>query len=175
MAQHRIVGMDPYIEAQAWGDFHMNFIVEVRDALVPVLVPKYIARIEVRTYIDEDCEAPPVRYPDVMPIGASSAACNDATEHPQCALTPSPSPARGRGEQGVRANVASEIPMGITKESAQIGAPYKQGGIAVAAKPILRTVPLLVEHRERFIEIYTRADRQLVTVIELLSPSNKRP
>ncbi|MCX7925654.1 MAG: DUF4058 family protein, partial [Fimbriimonadales bacterium] len=46
---------------------------------------------------------------------------------------------------------------------------------AVAAKPILRTVPLLVEHRERFIEIYTRADRQLVTVIELLSPSNKRP
>lgn len=127
MVQHRVVGMDPYIEAQAWRDFHVNFIVGIQGALTPLLIPKYIARIEERVYIDEDPEEPQARYPDVA----------IETAHPSDT--------------------------------------YEGSGVAVATKPALRTVPLMVEHRERFIEIYTNADRQLVTVIEMLSPTNKRP
>lgn len=85
MAQHRILGMDPYIEAQRWRGFHANMIVAIQEALIPMLLPKYAADIE---------------------------------EHAH---------------------------------------------------------PVLAEQRERFIQIYTLSNRQLVTVIDLLSPSNKRP
>jgi len=125
--QQRIVGMDPYIEAQAWRDFHTNFIVGIQEALIPHLVPKYIARIEERIYIDEEAEELQVRYPDVA------------------------------------------------VETMQADAPHEETGVAVIVKPTLLTIPLQVEHRERFIEIYTLPDRKLVTVIELLSPANKRP
>ncbi|MCS7299996.1 MAG: DUF4058 family protein [Fimbriimonadales bacterium] len=46
---------------------------------------------------------------------------------------------------------------------------------ATAVQPVRRTVPLLAEQRERFVQIYTRSSHQLVTIIELLSPANKRP
>jgi len=127
MAHHRIVGMDPYIEAQAWRDFHTNFIVDIRGAIMPLLIPKYIARIEERAYNDEEFEGARGYYPDVA------------------------------------------------VETVEADAPYESGGVATTAKIVLRSVPTLVGHRERFIEIYTRVDRQLVTVIELLSPTNKRP
>jgi hypothetical protein len=127
MVAHRVVGMDPYIEAQAWRDFHTNFIVGIQDALMPQLAPKYIVRIEERVYVDEEMDIPHVRFADVA------------------------------------------------VETSQPDIPHEAGSIATTPKPALRTIPMLVEQRERFIEIYTREGRQLVTVIELLSPANKRP
>ncbi|MCS7300655.1 MAG: DUF4058 family protein [Fimbriimonadales bacterium] len=127
MVQHRIVGMDPYIEAQAWRDFHLEMISGIRAALIPHLVPKYAARIEERVYIDEEASETQVRYPDVA------------------------------------------------VEVAQPNAPYAGGGVATLVEPVLRSVPLAVEQRERFIEIRTLPERKLVTVIEMLSPTNKRP
>lgn len=128
MVQHRIVGMDPYIEAQAWRDFHTNFIVEIQAALTPLLVPKYMVRIDERVYIAEDDDTLRVRVPDVA------------------------------------------------IETREADAPYEaDGGVAARAKPALLTVPMMVEHRERFVEIYTLPERKLVTVIEMLSPANKRP
>jgi hypothetical protein len=57
----------------------------------------------------------------------------------------------------------------------------KKGGTAVAL-PVLRVEPVVMrafieeEHREAFVEIYEAAPEQrLVTSIEVLSPSNKRP
>jgi Protein of unknown function (DUF4058) len=57
----------------------------------------------------------------------------------------------------------------------------KKGGTAVA-EPVLRAEPVLMrafieeEHREAFVEIYEATPEQrLVTCIEVLSPSNKRP
>lgn len=126
MVQHRIVGMNPYIEAQAWRDFHANFIVEIQGTLMPYLIPKYAARIEERVYIDEDVVETQVRYPD------------------------------------------------IAVETVQPEASYTGGGAATLAQPALLSVPITVEHRERFLEIRTLPDRTLVTVIELLSPTNKR-
>ncbi len=57
--------MDPYIEAQAWRDFHTNFIVSLQGALMPQLAPKYFARIEEQIYIDEDLEEQQKRFPDI--------------------------------------------------------------------------------------------------------------
>jgi hypothetical protein len=57
----------------------------------------------------------------------------------------------------------------------------KKGGTAMA-EPVLRAEPVLMrafieeEHREAFVEIYEATPEQrLVTCVEVLSPSNKRP
>ncbi|MCS6919794.1 MAG: DUF4058 family protein [Fimbriimonadales bacterium] len=130
MVQHRIVGMDPYIEAQRWRGFHTHMIVAIQDALTPQLLPKYAADIEERVYIEEetaDALLRSVLYPDV--------AVETATSEPLA----------------------------------------QSSGAATAVQPARRTVPILAEQRERFVQIYTLSNRQLVTVIELLSPTNKRP
>jgi Protein of unknown function (DUF4058) len=57
----------------------------------------------------------------------------------------------------------------------------KPAGTAVAepdrtAEPVLMRAFIEEEHREAFVEIYeATADQRLVTCIEVLSPSNKRP
>ncbi len=59
--------------------------------------------------------------------------------------------------------------------------PRKKGGAAVA-EPVLQSLPVVMrafieeEHQEAFVEIYEAASQQrLVTSIEVVSPSNKRP
>lgn len=129
MVRHRIVGMDPYIEAQRWRGFHAHMIVAIQEALMPLLLPKYAADIEERVYIEEEVDGAPVRnvlYPDVA------------------------------------------------VETTGAETPLLSGGAATAVQPTRLTVPILAEQRERFVQIYTLSGRQLVTVIQLLSPSNKR-
>jgi hypothetical protein len=46
-------GMDPFIEGQAWTDFHLTMISEARAALIPLVRPHYIVRVEERVYLDE--------------------------------------------------------------------------------------------------------------------------
>jgi hypothetical protein len=57
--------------------------------------------------------------------------------------------------------------------------PRDDGGVAVAELPVKVTVPYIPwdEHRESFIEIYSKEDGEprLVTAIEILSPVNKSP
>jgi hypothetical protein len=58
-------GMDPYLELpELWPGFHNSLIVYIRDALQPLLRPRYIAGIEERVFI----EVPPERefIPDVL-------------------------------------------------------------------------------------------------------------
>ena len=45
---------------------------------------------------------------------------------------------------------------------------------AALAEPAILTLPMPVEQRERYIAIVSLPNRELVTVIELLSPANKR-
>ena len=48
-------GMDPYLESPAlWPDVHHELISEIRAALNPALVPRYVARVELRVYISDD-------------------------------------------------------------------------------------------------------------------------
>jgi len=52
----------------------------------------------------------------------------------------------------------------------------KSGGTATLQAPVVMYAPLEMEERESFIEIYdTLPERRLVTGVEVLSPSNKRP
>lgn len=45
-------GMDPYIEGQAWEDFHNRLQNALAQALAPVLRPRYVARLEKRVYVE---------------------------------------------------------------------------------------------------------------------------
>jgi Protein of unknown function (DUF4058) len=60
--------------------------------------------------------------------------------------------------------------------------PLRRKGAAAVAGPVLKGEPVLMrafieeEHREAFVEIYEATPEQrLVTTVEVLSPSNKRP
>lgn len=48
-------------------------------------------------------------------------------------------------------------------------------GTAAIVEPVVLTVPVPVEHREAYLSIQLRETREVVTVLEILSPSNKRP
>ncbi|HTU91469.1 MAG TPA: DUF4058 family protein [Gemmataceae bacterium] len=61
-------GMDPYLETpRLWPDVHQKLISEMQTALNPALVPRYVARAELRVYVsDEDDPARDAwRVPDV--------------------------------------------------------------------------------------------------------------
>lgn len=50
-----IPGMDPYLEApDLWPDVHHAFIAEMQGELNAVLRPEYVARIELRVYVETD-------------------------------------------------------------------------------------------------------------------------
>ena len=65
-------GMDPYIEAFGpWRDFHHSFVIYIRNALQPLLRPKYRARVEERAIADPDGRG---FYPDVSVVKEPAAA-----------------------------------------------------------------------------------------------------
>ena len=45
-------GMDPYLEGDLWPDMHHALAAQIRRQLMPVILPKYVARIS--RYIVED-------------------------------------------------------------------------------------------------------------------------
>ncbi len=49
------------------------------------------------------------------------------------------------------------------------------GGVATLSAPVMVQTPMSEEIRERYLEIRTVGDDQVITVIDLLSPTNKRP
>ncbi|BAU15736.1 hypothetical protein LEP3755_63010 (plasmid) [Leptolyngbya sp. NIES-3755] len=60
-------GMNPYLEHLTfWSEFHSRLIVEVSNALVPSLRPKYYVGVETRTYTDEGEEELLVGIPDAL-------------------------------------------------------------------------------------------------------------
>src|SRR5438128_6578023 len=47
-------GMDPFLEDPAiWPDVHNSLIAGIRDRLAPALRPRYVVRLEERTYLSE--------------------------------------------------------------------------------------------------------------------------
>ena len=123
-------GMDPFIEAQVWGDFHTRFNTIMADSLGPSIRPGYVARIEHRVVVETPQGDQP-RYPDVAVVEDWSLA-------------------RETGSGGVATLVEA------------------------VAEPMLVTMPEPVERREHYIEIRDAESGRVVTVIETLSPANKR-
>ena len=56
-----------------------------------------------------------------------------------------------------------------------VSQPVPSGGFSTLSAPVLVQTPVTDEIRERYLEIRTVGDNQIITVIELLSPTNKRP
>lgn len=117
-------GMDPFIEAQSWSDFHARFIVSISDVLLPALRPRYVARVEERVYLEQDA------YDHIRP---------DVTI----------------------------IDRGLLPQHAR-------GAELALADPLTVTLPVHAEAIEHYLTIRDRETLEVVTVIEVLSPGNKR-
>ena len=89
-------GMDPYIEAQEWGDFHTTFNTVVRELLTPVLGERYFIRVERRLYVEresDDSDESNLRVSDVAVVadrlsdpGVRAFAAPHATAEPHAYL-----------------------------------------------------------------------------------------
>jgi len=69
-------------------------------------------------------------------------------------------------------HLAGRADLGLTPTPAQTDAGNE---VAVAEAPVRVRVPAVDIERESFLEIRDRASMEIVTALELLSPSNKRP
>jgi hypothetical protein len=125
-------GMDPFLENQEWQDFHTDFNVALRAALIGQIEPRYIVRVERRVYVEfpSHVEDPRVRIADAAIL---------VSETPTAGFDPS----RGAAATTSVATAVCELPM-----------PEEQ--------------------RETYLVIRERQTREIVTVIETLSPANKR-
>jgi hypothetical protein len=120
--------MDPYLEHPArWQGFHNTLISALQLHLAPRLRPRYLVRIERRTYLEEPGELLFVGQPDLSIHRKGGEPAPPAT-----------------GEEPV------SQPDAVTVE-----------------------IPMPVEVREAFLEIRAVPGGEVVTVVELLSPSNK--
>ena len=64
-------GMDPYLEGYLWPDVHHSLATQISDQLMPMLRPRYVARIEIQVVADETPEAElGIMYPDVEIVQA---------------------------------------------------------------------------------------------------------
>ncbi len=121
-------GMDPFIEARSWQDFHTGMIAEIRASLVPYLRPRYAVRIKERIYLEHET--------------------NERSRHIQPDLT--------------------------IAQTSDLGVERVRGSSAVAAEPINITLPAPEEVKQRYLTIQDMETLNVVTIIEVLSPANKR-
>lgn len=87
-------GMNPYLEQPSlWSEFHSRLIVELSNALVPRLRPKYYVGVETRTYTDDGDEELLVGIPDALVLPMTEAERNDrAMEASEIAVQARPTP-----------------------------------------------------------------------------------
>ena len=121
-------GMDPYLEHPAlWPDVHHGLIEALRNALAPLLRPRYRIAVEERVYVTH-IEGPFfIGRPDVSVISVD--------------------PSNG---------------------------PAASAAVALV-EPRVVEVPLPDQVREGYLEVRDVATNEAVTVVEILSPTNKRP
>jgi hypothetical protein len=128
--------MDPYLEnPNLWPDVHARLITVIGELLTPGLRPRYVARVETRTFAfgSDDPAAELYVVPDVHVVERL-------------------------------------IPTTVRTPTGGAGTATMS-----AAEPIDITDVMAMEIASRFLEIRDAVSRQVVTVIEVLSPSNKVP
>jgi hypothetical protein len=125
-------GMDPWLEhPDLWPDVHNSLITAMRDALSPLVLPRYFVGVDSRTTVLTGMDVERVYLPDVL-------------VH---AVEPTANVRRENGAAGASTSV--------------------------------RTIEVIVpvqedEIEETFLTIKELPGRKLVTVIEVLSPTNKK-
>ena len=59
-------GMNPWLEGYLWPDVHNRLAIVIAELLAPYIAPKYVARIDIAMYMDDDPESEiGITYPDV--------------------------------------------------------------------------------------------------------------
>ncbi len=59
-------GMDPYLEGYLWPDVHHRLATQISDQLMPLVRPRYVARLEIQMVTDDAPELEiGIMYPDV--------------------------------------------------------------------------------------------------------------
>jgi len=140
--------MDPFLEGSLWGSVHHQLIAEIARQLVPLLRPRYIALSQERfvTLIPEAEE------------GVSIVAVpGRGTVYPDVGVTQTRI-ASGSGSTGGGAAAAAAA----------------AAAIAAVATPIEMETLMPERVPQVSLEIRDQASRELVTAIEVLSPTNKR-
>ncbi len=123
-------GMDPWLEhPDLWRDVHNSLIAAIRDQVAPLVRPRYVVRLEERTYVADTSGLALVGSPDVAIASA--------------AATPPPSGSAAPGRSGA------------TTQVLEVSVP----------------VPDVV--RETWLEVRLAREGDVVTVVEILSPTNK--
>lgn len=85
--------MDPYLEGYLWSDLHLALANKIRQMLVPLLRPRYTARLEIYLVEDNTPEAEVgILYPDVevLQVRSTPAGALQLTEPSALATTPAP-------------------------------------------------------------------------------------
>jgi hypothetical protein len=138
-------GMDPYLETpDLWSEIHSRLIVAIADALDDQLSDRYRVAIEKRVY---------QTTPD------ESLANNLAIGIPDVAV------------------ISQSLGQSTSLESTLFeSTPFESTGASstAIAAPIAIELPRLEEVQERYLEVIEVGSGQVVTVIEILSPKNKR-
>ena len=123
-------GMNPYLEQPgSWMDFHQSFAIYIRNALVQLVKPKYVVRVEERLYLSEWPEDERGNF-----FGESDVSIHDKLDGLQLTST---------------ATATLESPLQVLIEI-----PEAKTGLNA-------------------LEIRDRYSHDVITVIEILSPSNK--
>ena len=149
-------GMDPFLEdGELWSEVHSRLIVAIADAIAPDLLPNHYVAIEKRTYLSTPESECPLPRPLIPNVG------------------------EGRNIQGCDFAFGSPSPRVGGKGVGDGGQPAKQKQVATATlarpdEPQMVTIPMAEEVKERYLEIREAQTGQVVTAIELLSPTNKR-
>lgn len=121
-------GMNPFLEHPGeWQDFHDRFVIALGDALVALVRPDYIVKVEQMLFIHE----PPMEHRILFAHGDVS------ISHPK---------------NGASAEATATL-----------------------ASPIMARIPTVDFEKHVFLEVRDRKSREVVTVLELLSPTNKKP
>src|SRR4051812_42193745 len=122
-------GMDPWLEHPAlWPDVHNSLIAAIRDAMTPVLIPKYYISLESRISFLPDEDSAAIGIPDLTVLSSR----------------PNPPP-------GFAAPAPAEAAVGVIEVE----------------------IPMGHEVRETYLEVHDVRTRRKVTLIEVLSPTNK--
>lgn len=121
-------GMDPFLEGQKWKGFHHSLISVIRDALMPLVRPRYVVDVEEKVFLATN-RGEPLRFvtPDVAVIQS-----HGWMEH-------------------------------------------ADGKLAVDVEPCVLTLPVTDLIEQPYLVIRSRNNEDTVTVIEVLSPTNKGP
>ena len=165
-------GMDPYLENPTdWQGFHNALITHMAEAIQAVLPPAYVAKVEARCLIERSDAAITVR-PDIAVV----------------------EPERGRvsappGSLAVLERMAQSDPplrlrvfplVHVPKNGVRNWRP--RGRLAKPPRRVRSFVPgfpypisgdVYLEERQAYLNILDRRGRQVITAIEILSPTNK--